>query len=77
MNFQMKSAPNRSAIALRAMASQIMIPKKVYSANDQKPRKTAGIFPDKRPWARIASLSVSLCSAREIWTEQKAMIKLL
>ena len=40
-----------------------------------KTTQPAGIFRMNRPWARIASLSVSLCSAREIWTEQKAMIK--
>jgi hypothetical protein len=43
----MKSAPNRSAIAPRTMASQIMMPKKMDSANDQKPPETTRIFPNE------------------------------
>jgi hypothetical protein len=40
------------------------------------PRRAA-FFRTNRKWAGIASITVSLWSASEIWTEQNAMIKML
>jgi len=45
MNFQMKSAPNRSAIALRRNGIADHDPKKVYPQMIKNHGKTAGIFP--------------------------------
>src|SRR2546429_4816976 len=77
LNFQRNRAPNRSAIALRTMASHTMIPKKwMLQISKNHPRRAA-FFRTNKPWARIASIRVSLWSVSEIWTEQNAMIKTL
>jgi hypothetical protein len=77
LNFQRNSAPNRSAIAVRTMASQTIMQKKwMPQITKNHPRQPA-FFRTNRKWAGIASITVSLWSAREIWTEQNAMIKML
>src|SRR5882724_7270784 len=75
LNFQRKSAPNRSAIALRTMASQTIIQKKWMPQITKNHPRRAAFLRINRLWARIASMSVSLWRAREIWTEQKAKTK--
>src|SRR4030095_10948450 len=77
LNFQRNSAPNRSAIALRTIASQAIIQKKWIPQIAKNHARRAEFFRINRPWARIASITVSLWRAREIWTEQKAIIKIL
>jgi hypothetical protein len=77
VNFQRNSAPNRSAIALRTMASQTIIPKKWMPQIAKNHPKRPAFFRTNRKWARIASITVSLWSASDIWTEQNAMIKML
>src|SRR5438477_10577215 len=76
LNFQRNSAPNRSAIALRTMASQTMIQKKWKpQITKNHPRPTAFLRINEQR-ARIASMTLQLWRARDIWTEQKAIIKI-
>src|SRR5438874_5658653 len=77
LNFQRNSAPNRSAIALRTMASQTMIQKKwMPQITKNHPRRTA-FLRINRLWAHIASLTVSLWRAGEIWTDEKAIMRIV
>ncbi|PYJ02158.1 MAG: hypothetical protein DMF00_02495 [Verrucomicrobia bacterium] len=56
------------------MASQIMIAKKCTPQIVKNHPSRPAFWRTNWPWARIASINVSLWSASEIWTEQNAMI---